>query len=50
VVPTAADAVADAARRFDETVYGGRTADAATAARVRTADDAVRGARPAART
>ncbi len=48
-VPSAADAVADAARRFDETVYGGRAADASAASRVRAADDAVREARPVAR-
>ena len=41
-LPGAADAVAEAARRFDETVYGGRGADAGTVARMRAADEAVR--------
>jgi hypothetical protein len=45
-LPGAAGAVADAARRFDETVYGGRPADPDAVARVRAADEAVRATRP----
>ncbi|MDL5158102.1 DUF4129 domain-containing protein [Actinomycetospora termitidis] len=41
VLPGAADALADAARCFDETVYGGRSADAGSVARMRAADRAV---------
>ena len=40
-LPAAAGALHDAARRFDETVYGGRPADADTAERMRAADDEV---------
>lgn len=40
-MPAVRDAVAGAARVFDETVYGGRPADAAAARRVREADDEV---------
>lgn len=42
VLPAAGDAVADAARCFDETVYGGRPADAGSVDRMRAADEAVR--------
>ncbi len=45
-LPGAAAVVADAARRFDETVYGGRAADAEAVARVRAADEAARATRP----
>ncbi|MEJ2871615.1 DUF4129 domain-containing protein [Actinomycetospora sp. OC33-EN08] len=45
VLPGAADALVDAARCFDETVYGGRSADAGSVARMRTAQDAVAGQR-----
>jgi hypothetical protein len=45
-LPGAADAVADAARRFDETVYGGRPADPEAVARVRAADETARATRP----
>jgi hypothetical protein len=38
--------IADAARCFDETVYGGRTADPTAVARVRAADEAARATRP----
>ena len=38
-LPGAAAAVTDAARCFDETVYGGRPADARAVARVRAADE-----------
>ena len=48
-VPSAASAVTEAARRFDETVYGGRSADADAATAVRRADDAVRRAPSAVR-
>ncbi|GAA4738916.1 DUF4129 domain-containing protein [Actinomycetospora chibensis] len=40
-LPAAAGALQDAARRFDETVYGGRPADADTVELMRAADDAV---------
>jgi hypothetical protein len=40
-LPAAAGALQDAARLFDETVYGGRPADADTAGRMRAADDEV---------
>ncbi|MCD2187558.1 DUF4129 domain-containing protein [Actinomycetospora soli] len=43
VLPAAGGALADAARCFDETVYGGRPADAGSVDRMRAADDAVRG-------
>ncbi|WP_433798647.1 DUF4129 domain-containing protein [Actinomycetospora sp. CA-084318] len=43
VLPGADGALADAARCFDETVYGGRPADAGAVARMRAADEAVRG-------
>jgi hypothetical protein len=42
----AAGVIADAARCFDETVYGGRTADPTAVARVRAADEAARATRP----
>lgn len=42
VLPGVAGALADAARIFDETVYGGRPADAAADARMRAVDDEVR--------
>lgn len=42
VLPAAAGALTDAARCFDETVYGGRPADAGSVARMRVADRAVR--------
>jgi uncharacterized protein DUF4129 len=45
-LPGAAEAVADAARRFDETVYGGRPADPDAAARLRAADETARTTRP----
>jgi hypothetical protein len=45
VLPEAADAVAAAAHLFDETVYGGRTADADALGRMRAADDTARRAR-----
>lgn len=40
-LPAVADDLLEAARRFDETVYGGRTADAGTDARLREIDAAV---------
>ncbi|MCD2195021.1 DUF4129 domain-containing protein [Actinomycetospora endophytica] len=45
-LPAAAEAIADAARCFDETVYGGHPADADAVARVRAADETVRATRP----
>ena len=45
-LPTLADELRAAARTFDEVRYGGRTADAATDARLRTLDDAVRRTKP----
>ena len=45
-LPGAAGAVTEAARRFDETVYGGRPADPEAVARVRTADETARATRP----
>jgi hypothetical protein len=45
-LPGAADAVADAARRFDETVYGGRPANPEAVAGVRAADETARATRP----
>ena len=45
-LPAAAGAVADAARRFDETVYGGRPAGPDAVALVRTADETARATRP----
>jgi hypothetical protein len=45
-LPGAAGAVADAARRFNETVYGGRPADPDAVARVRTADETAQATRP----
>lgn len=44
-LPAVAGALADAARIFDETVYGGRTADAAADVRMRAVDDEVRATR-----
>lgn len=41
VLPAAAGELREAARRFDETVYGGRPADADTDARLRAVDAAV---------
>ncbi|MDD7935235.1 DUF4129 domain-containing protein [Actinomycetospora straminea] len=41
VLPAAAGELLEAARRFDETVYGGRPADADTDARLRAVDAAV---------
>lgn len=46
-VPAAAVEVTAAARRFDETVYGGRPADTEAVRVLRAADDAARAARPA---
>lgn len=40
-LPAVADDLLEAARRFDETVYGGRAADAGTDARLREIDTAV---------
>ena len=40
-LPTLADSLAEAAHRFDETVYGGRPADAEAAARMRAVDEQV---------
>lgn len=48
VLPPVAEGVREAARRFDETVYGGRPADAAAADRMRAVDDEVRRTRPVA--
>lgn len=45
VLPPAGEAVAEAARVFDETIYGRRGADAATVGRIRTADETVRNTR-----
>ena len=45
-LPGAAPAVAEAARRFDETVYGGRAADADAVGRVRAAEETARATRP----
>lgn len=45
-LPAAAGAVRAAARCFDETVYGGRAADAATVETMREADGTVRATRP----
>jgi hypothetical protein len=45
-LPGAAAVVAEAARRFDETVYGGRAADPDAVARVRAADETARADRP----
>jgi hypothetical protein len=45
-LPGAAGAITEAARRFDETVYGGRAADPDAVARVRAADEAARATRP----
>ncbi len=45
-LPAAAGVVTDAARCFDETVYGGRPADAGAVARVRTADETARATTP----
>ncbi|WP_018333555.1 DUF4129 domain-containing protein [Actinomycetospora chiangmaiensis] len=42
VLPAAIGALTDAARCFDETVYGGRPADAGSVDRMRSADRAVR--------
>lgn len=42
VLPAATGALTDAARCFDETVYGGRPADAGSVDRMRAADRAVR--------
>jgi hypothetical protein len=47
-LPAAAEAITDAARCFDETVYGGRPADAAAVARVRAADESARATHPVA--
>ncbi|GAA4938238.1 uncharacterized protein DUF4129 [Actinomycetospora succinea] len=44
-LPPVADDLLEAARRFDETVYGGRAADAGTDARLREIDAAVAGTR-----
>ncbi|MEJ2887490.1 DUF4129 domain-containing protein [Actinomycetospora aeridis] len=44
-LPPVAEALLEAARRFDETVYGGRAADAAADARLREIDAAVAGTR-----
>lgn len=44
-LPGVAAGLAEAARLFDETVYGGRVADAATDARMRAIDDEVAAAR-----
>lgn len=45
-LPAAADAITGAARCFDETVYGGRPADAGAVTRVRAADETARATRP----
>lgn len=45
-LPAAAEAVAGAARCFDETVYGGRPADADAVARVRAADETAQATHP----
>ncbi len=45
ILPPVADALRDAARIFDETVYGGRPADADADARLRAVDDDVRATR-----
>jgi hypothetical protein len=45
-LPAAAEAVTDAARCFDETVYGGRPADAQAVARGRAADETVQATHP----
>jgi hypothetical protein len=45
VLPAVAASLAEAARIFDETVYGGRPADAAADARLRAVDDEVRATR-----
>jgi hypothetical protein len=47
-LPAAAAAITDAARCFDETVYGGRPADADAVARVRAAEETVRATHPVA--
>ncbi|NMO92781.1 DUF4129 domain-containing protein [Actinomycetospora sp. TBRC 11914] len=47
-LPGAAGAVTDAARCFDEVVYGGRAADPDAVARIRGADEAARATRPVA--
>ncbi|MGA5009199.1 DUF4129 domain-containing protein [Streptomyces koyangensis] len=46
VLPGHSDALRDAARAFDETAYGGRTADQTTYLRLTTLDAALRRAKP----